>query len=65
MTTMATKSSGKRTVATAVRVEYDQNNDDTFIVFKIIDPAFKQKIRDNWDDGLQLRMINTSLVIEE
>ena len=59
------KTSEKRTVAIAVRVEYDRNNDDTFIVFKIIDPTFKQKVRDDWDDGIQLRMINTSLVIED
>jgi hypothetical protein len=55
----------KKRVATAVRVEYDQNNDDTFIVFKIIDEAFKKKIRDNWDDGIELRLINTCLVVEK
>ena len=57
--------SGKKRVAIAVRMEYDQNNDDTFIVFKIIDPALKQKLRDNWDDGIELKMINTSLVVEK
>jgi hypothetical protein len=62
---MTISDSKKRRVATAVRVEYDQNNDDTFIVFKIIDEAFKQKIRDNWDDGIELKMINTCLVVEK
>lgn len=62
---MTISDSKKRAVATAVRVEYDQNNDDTFIVFKITDNAFKQKIRDNWNDGIELRMINTCLVVEK
>jgi len=63
---MPVSDSKKRTVATAVRMEYDQNNDDTFIVFKIIDEAFKKKVRDNWDGNIQLKMINaTSLVVEE
>lgn len=50
------------TVAVAVRMEYDKNKDDVYIVFKIINERFKQKVRDEWEDDIILKMINTSLV---
>ena len=55
----------KKEVAKAVRMEYDKSSDDVFIVFRIVDEHFKQKVRDDWKDDIELKLINTTLVVEE
>jgi hypothetical protein len=57
--------SPKKEVAVAVRMEYDKSSDDVFIVFRIVDEQFKQKVRDDWKDDIEVRLINTTLVVEE
>lgn len=52
-------------VANGVRLELDDNNGDVYIVFKIIDPVFKKKIRESWLDDIELKVINKSLVQEK
>lgn len=55
----------KEIVATAVRMEYDKNNNEVYIVFRIIDEKFKQKVRDSWEDEIELKLINNVDLIEE
>ena len=50
------------TVAIAVRMEYDKDKDDVYIVFKITNERFKQKVRDEWEDRIELKLVNTCLV---
>lgn len=52
----------EKKVATAVRLEVDENKDDVYIVFLITDEQFKQKVRENWLQDLECKLINKSLV---
>lgn len=44
------------TVARAVRMEVDRLTGDLYLVFKVIDEGFKQRVRENWTDDFVLRM---------
>lgn len=47
----------EETVATAVRLEIDNDTDDVFVVFQITDEKLKQTIRLDWEKDLPLRII--------
>jgi len=49
------------TVAEAVRIEHDRRDDTVFLVFKIVDEKFKQKIKNDWLQDLPLVIINKLL----
>jgi len=53
-----------KTVANAIRIEVDKTTDDVFIIFKITDLQFKQKVRESWADDIELELINKSLKIK-
>ena len=59
-----TKKNNLHTVARAVRIEIDPANDNTYLVFKVEDEAFKQKVRENWGDDVPVMLIGQSLVEE-
>ena len=50
------------TVAEAVRVEYDQYNDELYLVFIIVDEGFKKQIKNDWLQDIQLVLIDKKLV---
>lgn len=50
-----------REVAEAVRVEYNKHNDDVFLVFKITDERFKKRIKDDWTQDIDLKIIDKGL----
>jgi hypothetical protein len=50
------------TVARAVRMEVDPLTGDLYLVFKIIDESFKQRIRESWEADVELKILGRSLV---
>jgi len=50
------------TVARAVRMEVDPITGDLYLVFRVIDEAFKQKIRENWEADVQLKVLGKDLI---
>lgn len=48
-------------VAEVCRVEYDKEHDSIFLVFRIIDEKFKQKVKSDWLQDIDLKMINKKL----
>jgi len=48
-------------VAEAVRVELEEQNDVLYLVFKITDEQFKQKIKKNWLEDIDLKIIGKKL----
>lgn len=54
-----------KVVARAVRTELESKSDRFFIVFEIIDEEFKSKIKKNWDDDIELKILDKTLIIEE
>ena len=50
------------TVARAVRLEVDPATGDLYLVFKVIDESFKQRIRENWEADIELKVLGRTLV---
>lgn len=53
------------TVARAIRMETDPNTGDLYIVFKVVDEYFKQRIKEDWQDDVKLKIIGKDLVEED
>jgi hypothetical protein len=49
------------TVARATRMEIDKLTGDVYLVFKIIDERFKQKIKDNFNQDIELMIVNKEI----
>lgn len=50
------------TVARAVRMEVDPITGDLYLVFKVIDESFKQRVRENWNADVELKVLGRDLV---
>jgi len=50
-------SSSYKIVAKVVRMEHDPDKDELFLVFEICDEEFKAKIKENWNDDIELMVI--------
>lgn len=55
----------KNTVATAVRVEYNSDSDEVYLVFLIVDENFKSCIKKDWTQDIDLELINKNLVLDK
>ena len=55
----------KDTVAVAVRIEHIPEHDEVFLVFKIINERFKQRIKADWSEDIELKVINKNLVLNK
>ena len=49
-------------VARATRMEIDPLTDDLYLVFRVTNEAFKQKIRENWEPDVELKIKGKDLV---
>lgn len=50
-----------KTVATAVRVEYNPETDKLFLVFEVVDEQFKQRIKTDWSQDIDLKLVGKTL----
>jgi hypothetical protein len=50
------------TVARGIRMEVDPNTGDLYLVFKIIDEDFKQRVREDWSRDVELKILGRVLV---
>jgi hypothetical protein len=50
------------TVARAIRMEIDPITGDLYLVFKVIDESFKQRVRENWMDDVELKLLGRALI---
>jgi hypothetical protein len=50
------------TVARAIRMETDPITGDLYLVFKVIDESFKQRVRENWIDDVELIVLGKDLI---
>lgn len=55
----------QKTIAEAVRIEFDQKNGDLFIVFKVIDEKKKKDIINNWTKDIEYKLIDKLLVEDD
>jgi hypothetical protein len=50
------------TIARAVRIEIDPLTGDVYLVFKVIDEAFKKNVRENWEQDIEVKVLGRDLV---
>lgn len=53
------------TVASAVRIEHNPDNDELFLVFEIVDEDFKRRIKKDWMQDIELKLIGRNLIKKE
>jgi hypothetical protein len=53
------------TVAKAVRMEHNPETDTLYIVFEIVDEDFKKRIKDDWMQDVELKLLGKGLVEKE
>lgn len=51
-----------KVVAEAVRLEFEEQTGDLYIVFKIKDEQYKQEIKKTWTQDIEYRIIDRQLV---
>jgi hypothetical protein len=52
----------EKVIAKISRVELDDKNDKVYIVFEVTDPSFKVRIKKNWIEDIEFKIINKELV---
>ncbi len=55
----------KTTVAKVVRIEHNQHNDNIYLVFKIVDEGFKQRVKQDWMQDIDVKLIGRDLMEEK
>ena len=52
----------EKTVAVAARVEINDDNGEIYLVFHVTDEDFKNRIKKDWLQDIELKLIGKSLV---
>lgn len=55
----------KTIIATVVRIEHNQYNDSIYLVFKIVDEGFKQRVKQDWMQDIDVKLIGRDLIEEK
>lgn len=55
----------EETVAVVVRMEHNPDNDELFLVFQIIDESFKSRIKKDWMQDVELKLIGKHLILKK
>jgi len=59
------KKSQNQTVAKAIRVEHNPDSDSVYLVFEITDEDFKKRIKHDWTEDIELKVVGKDLVPED
>jgi hypothetical protein len=54
-----------KVVARLVRVETEPDKDEFYLVFEVVDQAFKAKVKENWTADIELMVIEKEKEKEE
>lgn len=54
----------EKIIAEAVRIEFEQQTGDLYIVFKVLDGKSKEDIKNNWSKDIEYRLIDRSLILK-
>lgn len=52
----------EKLIGTATRIEYNDYTDKLYIVFEVVDPQYKQSIKQDWTKDIEFRIVNKNLV---
>jgi hypothetical protein len=59
------KSALYKTVAEAVRIEYEEKSGAVYLVFEITDEDFKKRIKADWTVDIELELEDKKLLLKE
>jgi len=54
-----------KVVAEAIRVEHNPENDTMYLVFEIKDENFKNRIKKDWTEDIELKLLGKSLMLKD
>lgn len=54
----------EKIIANVSRVEFSENNGKVYVVFEITDEQWKERIKREWIDDIEFKMIDKKLVLE-
>jgi hypothetical protein len=52
-------------VATAIRMEHNPETNELYLVFVIVDEDFKKRIKEDWMQDIELKLLGKNLVVKE
>ena len=52
-------------IAEAKRIEIDEKTGKLYIVFEVINEAYRQKIKNEWHKDLEFKLIDKNLFLKE
>lgn len=55
----------EKVIGEVTRIEYIEKDGRLFLVFEIKDEQYKQKIKKNWVEDIEYKLIDKSLIMEE
>ena len=55
----------EKVVAEAIRVETNDKNGNLYVVFEIKDEELKQKIKKDWTQDIEFKLIGKKLIVKE
>jgi len=58
-------SQSKTIIAEAVRCEVDEDSGKFYIVFEVLDPVFKLKLKKEWVNDIEFEMVGKTLTLGE
>lgn len=50
------------TVAKVIRVEHNPNTDKIYLVFEIVDESFRQRVKRDWMQDIDVKLVGRNLV---
>jgi len=59
---MVNSSSNNKVVAKGIRLEIDPLTGDLYLIFKIVDEQFKQKVREDWENDVEMQVDGKDLI---
>ena len=51
-------------IGICTRIEYNENNGELYLIFKITDEKWKQRIKQDWTADIEFQIIDRKLVKE-
>lgn len=52
-------------LAEVIRIEYNNQTGDLFLVFKVLNEKLKKQIKENWTKDIEFKLIDKTLVTKE
>lgn len=50
------------TIAKVIRVEHDPDTDKIYLVFEVVDEGFRQKVKKDWMQDIDVKLAGRNLV---